>query len=202
MGLHEYVGQILGSKVAIGVLKTLLRYKGKVFSVRELARVSGFSHPRVSKVVKELERAGIVSLQPVGRAYQIILNEESYVLNSVIKPVFRAEQETVKSLISTIRPFFKNKKIVSVAIFGSVARGLERRTSDIDLLVIAEDREIANGCVAKASDATLSRFGTALSPLIMNKQYFVKNRNQKLVQSNFLHVCIRGTPAVKRQNGT
>lgn len=183
MLLHNYVSQILAGKVSIAVLKTLLHYKGKIFTVRELARTSGFSHPEVSRVLKELESSGIVKLQPVGRAYQITLNEESYILKSVIEPLFVAEQETLNSLISTIRPLFKNKKIISVAIFGSVAKGLERKTSDIDLLIIAEDKEIANECAAEASTITSAKFGTALSPLIMDKKKFIRQHNEQLVKS-------------------
>ena len=183
MELHNYVSQILANKVTIAVLKTLLRYKGKIFTVRELARTCGFSHPEVSSVLKKLESSGIVKLQPVGRAYQITLNEESYILKSVIEPLFAAEEETVNSLISTIKPVFRNKKIISVAIFGSVAKGLEKKTSDVDVLIIAEDKEIANECVAEASNITSSKFGTALSPLIMDKQKFMRKRNEQLVKS-------------------
>lgn len=183
MGLRDYASQILGNKFTMSVLKTLLRYRRKVFTVRELARLSGFSHPKVSKVIKELEAASVVKLQPIGRAYQIMLNEESYILRSIIEPAFKAEQETVNELISTIRPFFVNKKILSAAIFGSVARGQEKRSSDVDLLVVAEDKEIANESVAEASTVTLSTFGTALSPLIMNKDQLVSKRNKKLVKS-------------------
>lgn len=189
MALHDYSTQILGSKATVRVLKTLLRYRGKIFTVRELARVSGFSHPEVSKVVKELEDRGIVKLQPVGRAYQIILNEDSYLLKSVIEPIFKAEHETINVLVSTIRPFFTNKKIIAAAIFGSTARGQERKTSDIDLLIIAEDKEFAIECAANASNVTSSKFGRGLSPLVMSKERFVKKRNEALVKS-ILQYCI------------
>ena len=107
MALNDYVSNVLGSKATVLVLKTLLHHRGKVFTIRELARTAGLSHPEVSRVVKELERRGIAKLQPVGRAQQISLNEKSYVLKSMIEPLFRAEKNTVDSLISTIKPFFR-----------------------------------------------------------------------------------------------
>jgi len=183
MRLHDYATHILGSKFTMRVLKTLLHYRGKVFTIRELARLSDISHPAVSKVTKELEVAGVVKLQPVGKAYQIMLNDESYILKSMIEPMFKAEQQTVKELIATIKPFFKNEKIISVAIFGSVARSQEGRTSDVDLLIVTKDKEVANECAAKASSATLSTFGSALSPLIMDKKQLKEKRNKKLVNS-------------------
>lgn len=192
MALHDYVGEILGSKASIRVLKTLVRYKGKVFTVRELARTAGISHPEASKVVKGLESRGIVKVQPVGKAYEIILNESSYILKSIVEPLIKAEKGTLASLISTIKPFFRDKRISSVAIFGSVARGLERNVSDVDLLVIAEDKELANECVAEASTAALSKFGLALSPLIIDRDRFIRKRRgdfERTILDSYTLVC-------------
>ena len=183
VALHDYTAETLGSKASIRVLKTLVRYRGKVFTIRELARTADLSHPEVSKVVKELESRGVVKVQPVGRAHQISLNEESYILKSVIEPLFTAEKDTVGSLVSTIKSFFKDERISSVAIFGSVARGLERNTSDIDLLIITEDRELANERAARASTETFSKFGLALSPLIMDEGRLVRKRDGELEKS-------------------
>lgn len=183
MALHDYLDEVLGSKASIRVLKTLVRYKGKVFTVRELARTSKVSHPEVSLVVKNLERRGIVKMQPVGRAYQVILNGESYTLKSIVEPMIKAEENTLNSLISTIRQFFKENGATSVAIFGSAAKGLETKASDVDLLIIAEDREYANDCAAKASPATLARFGLGLSPLIMSRAVFVRKHDGNFAKS-------------------
>ena len=192
MALRDYTTEVLGSKASLRVLKTLLRYSGKIFTIRELARNAGISHPETSKVVRELEKRGVVNLQPVGRAHLVTLNEKSYILKSVVAPVFRAEKSTVSSLISTIKPYFKDKRISSVAIFGSVARGLEKDTSDIDLLVIADDKEFANERISRASLAAVSKFGFALSPLIMSRTRFIRERNKDLEKSileSYTTVC-------------
>ena len=190
MALHDYVADVLGSKASVRVLRALVRYRGKVFTIRELARAAGLSHPQASKVLKGLESRGVVRLQPVGRAHQVSLNDESYVLKSVIEPLFAAESDTVNSLVSTIRPFFEDERIVSVAIFGSVARGLEREVSDIDLLIVAEDRDLANERAAAATVATLSVFGHALSPLILDRQTFAKNGSGELERSILAHYTL------------
>lgn len=183
VALHDYVAEVIGSKASIRVLKALVRYRGKVFTIRELAKTAGLSHPEVSMVVKELERRGVVKLQPVGRAHQVVLNEESYVLKSIVEPMIAAEGNTLNSLVSAIKPFFKEKGITSVAIFGSVARGLEKRASDIDILIISADKEVANDCAAKAGAVALSMFGLGLSPLIMDEALFSRKRGGDLVKS-------------------
>jgi predicted nucleotidyltransferase len=190
MALHDYVTEVFGSKANVRVLRALVRYRGKVFTVRELAKAADLSHPQASKVLKGLESRGVVRLQPVGRAYQVSLNDESYVLKSLIEPAFAAERGTVNSLASTIRPFFEDERILSVAIFGSVARGLERETSDIDLLIIADDKDLANERAAAATVATLSVFGHALSPLILDRERFAKNGDGELERSILAHYTL------------
>ncbi|MDG6940051.1 MAG: MarR family transcriptional regulator [Nitrososphaerota archaeon] len=183
MALRNYVVEVLGSKATVRVLKALLTYRGKTFTIRELARTAGLSHPGVSKAAKELERRGIVRLQPVGRAQQVSLNEESYVLKSLIEPLFKAEERTLESLISTIRPFFDDEKISSVAIFGSVAAGKEGGSSDVDLLVVTRDRKLAYDRVARAGAVTLSKFGIALSPLVLAEKDFARRHDRELGKS-------------------
>jgi predicted nucleotidyltransferase/DNA-binding transcriptional ArsR family regulator len=190
MALHDYVAEILGSKANVRVLRALVRYRGKVFTVRELARAADLSHPQASKVLKGLESRGVVRLQPIGRANQVSLNDESYVLKSVIEPLFAAEGDTVNSLASAIRPFFEDERIASVAIFGSVARGVEKETSDIDLLIIAEDSDLANERAAAATVASLSAFGHALSPLILDRKRFAKNGGGELEKSILAHYTL------------
>lgn len=183
MALHDYAADILGSKTSVRILRTLARYERKVFTVRELSAAAGVSHPQASTVLKELERRGVVRLQPVGRAYQVSLNQESYIVNSLIEPLFTAEKSTVGSLISAIAPFFDDPRIISAAIFGSVARGSEGTDSDVDILIISDDREFASECAARAVAVTLSRFGHALSPLILDKEKFLRDHDRDLEQS-------------------
>jgi predicted nucleotidyltransferase len=190
MALHDYVTEVFGSKANVRVLRALVRYRGKVFTVRELAKAADLSHPQASKVLKGLESRGVVRLQPVGRAYQVSLNDESYILKSVIEPLFAAERDTIDSLASAIRPFFEDERILSVAIFGSVARGLEKETSDIDLLIVADDKDLANERAAAATVATLSVFGHALSPLILDRERFAKNGDGELERSILAHYTL------------
>jgi predicted nucleotidyltransferase len=185
MALNDYAVDTLGSKTSARLLRILWRYRGKVFTLRELSLAAGVSHPQASAVLKGLEKRGIVKLQPVGRAYQVSLNEESYIVRSVIGPLFTAERETVNSLISAIKPFFDDGRILSAAIFGSVARGEEGEASDIDLLIIADDRDFANQRAAAAAIVVLTRFGHVLSPLIISRERFSKDRDEQLEKSIF-----------------
>ncbi|MDE1854261.1 MAG: nucleotidyltransferase domain-containing protein [Thaumarchaeota archaeon] len=175
MALRDF-SDVLASKAGIRVIRALVKYKGKVFTVRELARTAGVTHPEVSLVARRLEERGMVKIQPVGNALQIILNDESYIIRSAAEPLVRAEEGAVKELVATIRPFLDSEPVISAAIFGSVARGEEKKTSDVDLLVVTRDKEKANESVAEASARVISKFGVGLSPLIMDDAQFMRGR--------------------------
>ncbi len=182
MKLHQYVEQLFGSKVSISILRAMIKYKGKIFTVRGVAETANVSASEAAVVVEQLEKYGIIGIQPIGKAYQISLNEKSYVLNKMIKPILRAEEGTVSELVSILKKQFK-KRIVSVAIFGSVSRGEEKEDSDIDLLVVSDHYDFAIALVAEAQEEVFPVFHSSLSPIIFSEKEFRRKKNDRLVRS-------------------
>jgi len=183
MKFHQYLEEVIRSKSCISILRSLVRHKGKVFTVRSLAESANVSHSETAVLVEQLERYGIVNIQPVGKSYQLSLNEDSYVLNEIIKPILRAEEKTLDELISILKKHLTNKHIISAAIFGSVAKGEEKVDSDIDLLVISDNFDIATALISEAQIEMSPIFNTSLSPLIFSKKKFITKKNENLIRS-------------------
>lgn len=184
MRLHNYLEQVIGNKIAISVLRALVRYKGKIYTVRGLAEDARASHPEVSKTLNELEKFGIVQIQPVGRAYQVSLNEKSYVLSKIIKPILKAEEKTLDEVISILKSHLSTKKIISAVIFGSVAKRAERDDSDIDVLVISNDFDHSISAISDAAREISQRFQSKVSHIIFSEsQLRSKKKDNALVQS-------------------
>lgn len=193
MKLHNYLEQVLGNKITISILRTLVRYRGKIYTIRGLAEDVGASHPEVSKTLSELEKYGIVQIQPVGRAHQISLNEKSYILNKIIKPAIQAEKDTITELINYLRKVFDTKKIVTAAIFGSVATTQEKIDSDIDLFIVCDDNDYALTLIVEASREVASKFHGDLSPIIFTQRELKAKKRGQLVQSIINdHILISG----------
>lgn len=193
MKLHKYLEQVLGNKIAISTLRVLVHYKGKIFTIRRLAQDAGASHPEVSATVEELEKFGIVQIQPVGRAHQVSLNEKSYVLNEIIEPILRAEEKTLARVISILKDHLNTKKITSSVIFGSVSKGEEKDDSDIDVLVISDDFDHATEVIANASEDVALSFHTSVSPIIFTKKEFLSKKKGDLIRSILSnHIRITG----------
>ena len=192
MNLHEYLEQVLGNKIAISILRVLVHYKGKIFTIRRLAQDAGASHPEVSATVEELERFGIVQIQPVGRAHQVSLNEKSYVLKEIIEPILRAEEKTLARVISILKDNLNTRKIISSVIFGSVSKGEEKEDSDIDFLVISNDFDHATEAISNASEHIALCFHTRVSPIIFTKKKFLSKKKGDLIHSilsNHIHIA-------------
>jgi predicted nucleotidyltransferase len=198
MKLHAYLEQVLGTKAGISILRSLVKYRGKVFTVRGLARDADVSSVEASRTIEQLEQYGIVKVQPVGRAYQVFLNEQSYVLNRIVKPILTAEERTLPELIMILAKHLTTKKIFSAVVFGSVVKGQEREDSDIDLLVVSDDFDHATGAVGNAREEVALAFHSSISPIIFTKKKFLSKKNDDLVRSILSnHILVAGVELEK-----
>jgi len=183
MKYHAYLEQVLGTKAGISILRSLVTSKDKVFTVRGLGREAGISSVETSRTIKQLERFGIVQVQTVGRAHQVSLNDKSYLLNRIVEPILMAEEETRSEMILVLAKHLKTRKIISAAVFGSVARGKEREDSKIDLLVISDDIDRAKLLVSDAGIEIGLGFHSTVSPIILTKKEFLSRKKGELVRS-------------------
>src|SRR5574337_50289 len=141
MLLHRYLEDVLGNKASITLLRTLINYQGKIFTMRGLAVEAKVTPNEAALTIHDLERFGVVKIQPVGRAYQLELNKKSYILNKIIEPIIESEKNTLDQLLVLLKKYLDTKKIITAVIFGSVVKGQEKIDSDIDLLVISNDHD-------------------------------------------------------------
>lgn len=194
MKLHNYLEHIVGNKIAISMLRALVRYRGKIYTIRGLAEDANASHPEVSKTLADLEKFGIVQIQPVGRAHQVSLNEKSYVLNKIILPMLKTEEKTLDEVTSILKDHLGKRRIASAVIFGSVAKGKEHVDSDLDVLVLCDDYDYAISAISTAAEEVSLKFHTKLSHIIFSESEFrSKGKNHPLVQSILNnHILIYG----------
>ncbi|HEV8386543.1 MAG TPA: nucleotidyltransferase domain-containing protein [Nitrososphaera sp.] len=192
MLLQNYLEDLLNSKVALRLGRALNRYPGRIFTVRKLAEAAGVSVSEAAVVVQELEKYGIVTIQPVGRSYLVELNERSYFVNRILRPIVKAEEQTVAELVSILRKYLTHESIISAILFGSVPRGEARDDSDIDLLVISDDLDVASTPISKAREEVTRVFNGRLSPLIMTRSEIRARARSMLLASileSYIHVA-------------
>jgi predicted nucleotidyltransferase len=116
-----------------GVLAATLTQPEKWWYLSELAQ---FLHTRPSSLQRELrslEQSGILQQRKDGRRTYFKAETRSPIFRE-LRSIFQKTVGLVPTLRQALRPF--ENKITCAFVYGSVARGEERATSDVDLMVI------------------------------------------------------------------
>ena len=191
--VRKYLEQVLGNKGSIGVLRVLVDHRGRVFTIRRLAEDADISHTEAASTIRDLESLGIVQVQPVGKAHQISLNPRSHILNKIIEPIFKAERQSLQDVIAILKKNLGSKKIISAAVFGSVARGQEKQDSDLDLLIISNDYDYAIEAASRIAEEISLAFHIKVSHMIFSEKQLRSKKNSDLMRSIIKdHILVAG----------
>lgn len=194
MRLHAYLETLLGSQVKIKVLRTLWRYNEKEFTIRELGKFLGISHTGIKKVLNELEKTNVIKMRTIGKSYAFKLNTNSYAA-SIVEKVFSMEERTLSELRELIKRKLEFPFVISAALFGSIVEGGETPRSDIDLLIVTNQRGKVEEMIAKLQKDVSERFGNPISTYYINEEDLQKKREEPPIkQAMQNHILICGKP--------
>lgn len=192
MLFHQYLETILGSKTKLKILRALHRHGGKEFTIRELANFIGISHTGVRKALDDLYEMNAVSLKAVGKSHTVKINDESHVA-TLLDLLFRYEEETLNELQELVKKHLCcHGYIESVTLFGSVARGEEKPRSDVDLLILTNDKGKAEDSVSELQIEFSKRFGNPVAPIIHTRiemEGLKGSEMLKEIQKHCITVC-------------
>lgn len=136
------------------VLGLLLLHPGQSYHVRELARLTNTSAGTLHKELSKLSDAGILQSKKIGNQQHYSANVQCPIFEELAS-IFR-KTSGLADVIADALSSVKNQIQLAI-VFGSVARGEEQASSDIDVMVIGD---IGFGDVVSLlheSQATLKR---------------------------------------------
>ena len=188
MKYHNYLENLFGSKVKIKLIRTLYKFKDRSFTLSELSRYSGITRQGIIKALDDLSGMNIIKLERIGNSIVIRLNRNEFT-NKILK-IYELEEDTLNELIEVLKSYFKDKNIISLALFGSIAKGEENFNSDIDLLIITKNKKLASKISEKCNLKMIDKFGNVLMPYILNKDEFKRSNIRKDVINN--HILVKG----------
>jgi len=169
MKLHNSLQEIFSSKVKLAVMKLMCLNPKRKYTGREIARLLSMSASRVSEVLELFRKNAVVKREMVGKSYQWSLNKKSVLVNDV-SYLINLERNIYNELKSRIyETFIREKSILKVIIYGSVARKKEKPESDINVFILVrtkKDKELAAELVRKLNDHLVPRYGNVISELI------------------------------------
>ena len=163
---------MLNRKSLALVLRFLWKSRSE-WSGREISRQTGLSAPTCHKALKQLDARGLALFRRVSNVHLYKINSANYLVEHVFAPLFETEAALPGRVLKAIKGFLTsypgNKKILSAVVFGSMATGRERLSSDMDMLIVTSDAGGARELEQRIQDLrtlVYRKFSIPLSPYI------------------------------------
>ncbi len=180
MRFNKPLDHILGTKLKVAVLRYLAA-DGLELNGRQIALAIGASPKPLNQTLAQLTREGVLLQRNVGRTHLFRLNAQNPLVQDLIIPLFRQEARLLgEALQEAVRDV---PGLLSAILYGSAARQEEDTFSDIDLLVIAEDKGEAQAVLEERAVSFLQRYGNLLSFIVLSPAEF---RQRYLAQDDFI----------------
>jgi len=202
MRVHDPLDKILNNEVKIKILRFLCKTEAE-WSGRQIAQEMKVSPAACHKALRELNNEGALLLRSVGRSYLYRLNKENIIISELLKPLYERESkipdDVYRAIVRNISSLVIDD-IASIAVFGSMKKGKERSTSDIDLLVLVrkpEDKRKVEEDFGKVNEKIVGKFGNTVSSYIQTVEEFkLKYKRGLALVKNILksHRLLFGKP--------
>ena len=153
------------------VLALLFGQPARSFFASELIRLTGSGSGAVQRELKRLVSSGLVTVKRIGRQKHFQANPDCPVFDELCAMVRKsvAMAEPVQQALAPLA-----EEIALALIYGSVAKGADTASSDIDLLVVADDLTLEALCAVLAPvEANLAR---RISPTLYSTAEFDSRR--------------------------
>jgi predicted nucleotidyltransferase len=149
------------------VLALLFGQPSRSFFASELIELTGSGSGAVQRELKRLTSSGLVTVKRIGRQKHYQANPDC--------PVFEELCALVRKTVAMVEPIRQAlaplaKKVERALIYGSVVKGTDTASSDIDLLVVADDLTLEALYLALAPvEASLDR---KISPTLYTRKEY------------------------------
>lgn len=155
------LSSVFGTEANVRVVRELSRH-GRQLDASTLVKRTKLTLPSVLSALSTLVEFGILDEAGSGRTRLFSMNRMSPLCVSILS-LFEAEESRFNGVIEAVRECAASlgNKVIAAWIFGSVARGEDRARSDLDVLLVAHEDEVAS--VQRASVDFLLAKGETLS---------------------------------------
>ena len=163
---HDRIGEVLFGRTRRAVLALLYGHADEEFYLREIIRAAGAGQGAMQRELGLLVGAGLVLRRAHGRQVYFRANPENPIYKE-LRGLLLKTAGVADVLREALAPLAAS---ISVAfVYGSVARGEERRASDVDLLVVGDASFAA---VAQALAPAQRRLGREVNPTVFTPAEF------------------------------
>lgn len=166
------------------VLALLFGQPDREFYVTELIALAGSGRGAVQRELTRLSETGLASVSRVGNRKHYRANPDSPLFDEICS-IVRKTVGVEESVRGALEPLMD--RLVLALLFGSVARGTDTATSDIDLLLVSDDLTLE--AVYAAMAPMEESLGRRVNPTVYTRAEFEKRRWAK---AGFLTRILQG----------
>lgn len=180
MIFYRVLDQVFSTWSHIAVLR-VLQDAAHGLTGREIARLSSMSHRSCLKALTSLENLHLLVRQRGGRDHLFVLNRNHVLVSDAILPLLAYERRFLVQVEEYVKKHLQGK-VVSVILFGSVARKQEDVHSDLDLCVVVRTdpaKAAVQEQIHALAPSVQQRFGARISPIIFTTAEFARGVKAK-----------------------
>lgn len=173
-------------KLELKIVDLLAKDVEKRFTINEIAKNLEEFYSFVHRTVNKLSKDGVVVKTKVGKSYLCSLNLENEKTATLIQLSEIEKRESLytvnKELKLILEDFIKtlesqHKNIVTIILFGSYAKGIATKESDIDILLISNEKIE----IEKVTKAIYAKYGKEIIPIVMTQNDFKKQKSKPVI---------------------
>ena len=162
---------ILSSKVRAEIFRFFFSIDKKEIHLREIERKTGFAIGTVRQETTKLVKIGLLNKRRDGNRTYFIANRDHPLFNEIHNLVLKTT-----GLVDVFKNALSDNDIQFAFIFGSIAQGLEKPESDIDLFIICD---LGLRKISKLLKATSEKLGREINTITMNEKEFIERKIKK-----------------------
>ncbi|MBU4304790.1 MAG: winged helix-turn-helix transcriptional regulator [Candidatus Omnitrophica bacterium] len=186
MKFFKPLDTILNTETKTRILRFLCRTNAE-WNGRQIAKEIGITPAATHAALNSLYKEGVLQLCNMGSTHVYSLKQDSFLVSSLLKPLFAKEDKILDAVIEMIKrkilSYKAKKEILSVALFGSTSVQQETPVSDIDIAVVVENAKIKAAIeplFEEVNAKVAKEFGNTISPYVNTQAEFKTKHKQGL----------------------
>lgn len=178
--LRHPLDQVFAAPSHLAILRALLD-SAEGMSGRQVARQAQINHQTCAVALGRLEELGVVRRQGSGQSQLFQLNRDHRLVRDLLVPLLRQERDVFPRILRRVAELVAGR-CRRALVFGSVARGEERRDSDLDLLLVTEGPH-TQARTRRAGDEVrrvlMAEWGLHVNPLVLTERALEHRRQRE-----------------------
>ena len=164
----DRIGEVLFGRTRRAVLALLYGHADEEFYLRQIIRTAGVGQGSMQRELKMLVGSGLVLRRALGRQVYFKANPDSPVYKE-LRGLLLKTAGVADVLRAALAPLAVRIEVAFV--YGSIARGDERRASDVDIMVLGE---ASFAEVSQALGPAQQRLGREVNPTVYSPAEYKK----------------------------